>query len=266
MRHKLLPLLERDFNPKVREALSRAAGLLRETQDWLDGEVEAGLRARLRDGALDFTGWPRLHPALRRRILLDWLRATGVPEEKLGFELAMRVDELLSSAREGAIDIARGLRLETGASDARVVRVDPRRRVRRVAATLLQIPGRTKNSTPGWAAEIVSTRGFKRAPTGVTGRLPAWTYLRRTDQPLAIRSWRFGDRIAPLGMGGSVKLQDVFTNAKLPKAERAGVPILVCGDEVVWVPGYRIARGWEVTSAGAPSLKISIRRLAGDGR
>jgi tRNA(Ile)-lysidine synthase len=55
-----------------------------------------------------------------------------------------------------------------------------------------------------------------------------------SDEPgLAVRAWRPGDRLA----GRRRKLQDVFTDAKVPRRERAGWPVVVRDDEVVCVPG-----------------------------
>jgi tRNA(Ile)-lysidine synthase len=59
-----------------------------------------------------------------------------------------------------------------------------------------------------------------------------WT-LEAREAGLSVRSWRPGDRLA----GRSKKLQDVFTDAKVPRAQRHAWPVVVRGDEVVAVPG-----------------------------
>jgi len=109
-------------------------------------------------------------------------------------------------------------------------------------------------------------RGYqKRRPAGA-GRLPAVVWLARDKAlraPLRWRSWRPGDRIRPLGMSGSRKLQDIFTDARLPVEERRRLPILVNGREIVWVPGYRMAREWAAPSPSAPTVRLRIRRVTG---
>jgi tRNA(Ile)-lysidine synthase len=72
-----------------------------------------------------------------------------------------------------------------------------------------------------------------------------------------VRARQPGDRIAPTGMDGSKKIQDLFVDAKLPAALRDAVPLVVCGGEIAWVPGYRVARRFAVPSDKAPSVKIS---------
>ena len=63
-----------------------------------------------------------------------------------------------------------------------------------------------------------------------------------SDRPgLSVRGRRPGDRLA----GRRRKVQDLLVDAKVPRAERDGWPIVVRGDEVVAVPGIADAPGWE---------------------
>ena len=57
---------------------------------------------------------------------------------------------------------------------------------------------------------------------------------------LAIRSWREGDRMRPAGLGGTKTLQDLFTDRKIPRAERASVPVVEAGGEIAWVAGLAV--------------------------
>ena len=63
-----------------------------------------------------------------------------------------------------------------------------------------------------------------------------------SDAPgLEVRSRRPGDRLA----GRRKKVQDLLVDAKVPRAERDGWPLIVHGEEVVAVPGVAEAPGWE---------------------
>ena len=61
-----------------------------------------------------------------------------------------------------------------------------------------------------------------------------------------------GDRIR-LVQGGTRKLQDLLVDAKVPRERRADVPVLVAGDEVLWIPG--LARG------ATAALTAATRRI-----
>jgi tRNA(Ile)-lysidine synthase len=59
---------------------------------------------------------------------------------------------------------------------------------------------------------------------------------------LAVRGWRAGDRLRGRG---ETKVQDLFVDAKIPRSEREAWPLVVCGGDVVVVPGVAAAAGYE---------------------
>lgn len=63
---------------------------------------------------------------------------------------------------------------------------------------------------------------------------------------LLIRLKRPGDRIN-IGGTASKKLQDLFVDLKIPRAERDSWPVVVSGKEVVWVPGIRLNENFRAT-------------------
>jgi tRNA(Ile)-lysidine synthase len=83
---------------------------------------------------------------------------------------------------------------------------------------------------------------LERSPVRLDGevRWGRWT-LRPRQQGLHVRGWRAGDRLADRNL----KVQDLFVDAKVPRSEREAWPLVVRGDEVVYVPGIAAAPGWE---------------------
>ena len=85
-------------------------------------------------------------------------------------------------------------------------------------------------------------RAARRGRAGATGAsAPSCAGLK-------VRGWRPGDRLA----GRTKKIQDVFVDAKVPRSDREGWPLVVRGDEVVAVPGIVEAEG------------VSARRVTSD--
>lgn len=74
--------------------------------------------------------------------------------------------------------------------------------------------------------------------------------------PLVVRRWQAGDRIRPIGLDGSVKVSDLLTQAKLDRLERERVCVIVSGDDIVWVPGFRMAESVKVTSTTTDALRL----------
>ncbi|MGM0365569.1 MAG: tRNA lysidine(34) synthetase TilS [Actinomycetota bacterium] len=58
--------------------------------------------------------------------------------------------------------------------------------------------------------------------------------------PVKIRNWRKGDKFFPLGTGGGKKLQDIFTDLKIPRHKRSMVPVFEDREKIIWVGGCRI--------------------------
>ena len=117
------------------------------------------------------------------------------------------------------------------------------------------IPGLGAQVTTSWAKGVIRQRGV-----GV-GHLPARASISREAvgrSKIIVRSWKSGDRIRPLGMSGSCKLQDVFVDAKVPRDARNLIPVFECRGEIIWIPGYRVARGWEVLPSQQTSLRIEV--------
>jgi tRNA(Ile)-lysidine synthase len=63
----------------------------------------------------------------------------------------------------------------------------------------------------------------------------------------------------PLGLGGSRSLQDLFTDRKVPRARRAGLPVVVCAEEIAWVPGVATGERFRVTPATRERVRLSWR-------
>lgn len=75
--------------------------------------------------------------------------------------------------------------------------------------------------------------------------------------PLQVRSVQPGDRLRPSGMLGTKKLQDLFVDLKLTREERLLTPLIVRGEEILWVAGLRRCAGYQ-PQAGRPVLRLTI--------
>jgi tRNA(Ile)-lysidine synthase len=66
---------------------------------------------------------------------------------------------------------------------------------------------------------------------------------------LLLRSWMPGDVFCPKGFGGrQKKLQDFFSDMKLPRSQRAKVPLLVAPEGILWVGGLREDERFQVST------------------
>jgi tRNA(Ile)-lysidine synthase len=65
----------------------------------------------------------------------------------------------------------------------------------------------------------------------------------------------------PAGLGGTKTLQDLFTDRKVPRAERGRVPVVEAGGQVAWVAGVAVDERFRADPARAEgALALSARR------
>jgi tRNA(Ile)-lysidine synthase len=74
LRHRVIPEIERALGSSFRGAILRAAEILREEEAWM-----VSLLPEVGD-TLSCTTLRRMPPAVRRRLVLQWLRQASVPE------------------------------------------------------------------------------------------------------------------------------------------------------------------------------------------
>jgi tRNA(Ile)-lysidine synthase len=75
--------------------------------------------------------------------------------------------------------------------------------------------------------------------------------------PLLWRKWKPGDSFVPLGMKGAKKISDFLIDEQVPLTEKGRVTVVLSGEDIVWVAGYRIADRYKVT--GQTRRVLSMR-------
>src|SRR5258706_13577792 len=79
---------------------------------------------------------------------------------------------------------------------------------------------------------------------------------------IVLRHWQPGDRFQPIGMPKPVKLQDMFVNRKVPRANRHKLLVAAtAAGEIMWVEGLRISECFKLDKGSRRQLKLSWRRV-----
>lgn len=79
--------------------------------------------------------------------------------------------------------------------------------------------------------------------------------------PLSIRPRKEGDFFYPSGFGKRKKLQDFFVDEKVPRDERDRIPIVLSGEDIIWIAGYRADDRFKVTEDIKKILLLEIKSL-----
>jgi tRNA(Ile)-lysidine synthase len=74
---------------------------------------------------------------------------------------------------------------------------------------------------------------------------------------LAVRYWKIGDRIKPVGLKGSKLISDVLTDAGIPSHERHNQLVLCDDEKILWCIGYSVSRE-AVAAHDSVKMKITL--------
>jgi tRNA(Ile)-lysidine synthase len=263
IRRDVLPLLA-GFNPRIVETLAAEADMLRDEDAALGSMLEEIMARTVRqenDGvhiARDaFHGFP---PALRRRVLrkaaayLDGDDAAELSSVQTAEAMAFMEDA--QTGRE--MDLPGGLVLAREYGDL-VIR---RRGARQEYCVAIAVPGRTTVAEAGIIAEaLLADKPFPGEQGDENNLWQAQFDYAKIALPLYLRNRREGDRFRPAGMHGrSKKLQDYFTDAKVPKSTRDAVPLLATGQDLLWVIGMRTDERFLPGPDTKQVLAVTVRR------
>lgn len=263
VRHEILPAL-RAINPRAVEALARGAVLLADDAAWLDacaGERLVSLIREAGDGWIELArgGVAALHPALRRRVIRFALARVRADATDLAFEAVEAVSRGAASARGGRVTVGLGLTADFAADRIRLGE-------KSVAPALdpVALPAEGELALPEWGivVDVRMEAGRCRRPRG-PGEDPHETAfdIDRLPGMLGVRSRRPGDLFHPEGMMGRKRLQDFFTDTRVPRWRRDRVPLLVAGGDVLWVIGVRRDRRYLASGMGR-TVVVRVRHDA----
>jgi tRNA(Ile)-lysidine synthetase-like protein len=134
-------------------------------------------------------------------------------------------------------------RIHPAARENIVRALEQRRTMPPALAELLDAPVGSKRLDLGGGVQAVREHDrlwLEQSPVSLTGAVVwgGWR-IESSLRGLRVRGWRPGDRLA----GRHTKVQDVFVDAKIPRSDREGWPLVVRGDDVLCVPGLVEAEG-----------------------
>jgi tRNA(Ile)-lysidine synthase len=284
LRRKLLPLLEKQFQPAVVEHLVSLSELARHDEallDWLarmhcaslatkSGETTqisvANLLSPLTDPAFvagnsEGSGRQSARPALAltKRMLRRLMEESKAKENGRSAQItAQHVAAALQLAEHGQ----NGKTLQLPGVELRRERdnllFSPRQRTRAARAgqrlakeTALVYEHQIDFQHASEPVRFIAPRCALRFtvidwPTNRVDTRVLGTVLDRDRLrfPLVLRNWRPGDKLQPIGHQKAHKLKRLFNQQRISRGERQGWPVLASGGMLVWARGFPVAAGF----------------------
>lgn len=259
------------YNPRLAAGVARLQDSLQEQEEYLDQAARQALAAVRQPGDAGGVGLSRsalvaLHPALQKRVLLLACGQAAMPLDRLGHSHLAALQHLAQRLQgTGEVCLPGGWRVQRRGEvlvwgkelPERAANPDP------LAAVSLTPPEGGSCRYQGWSVTW-QTFGWSegKAPIPTAADI-TWFDYDRLCLPLKLRQVRAGDRLRPLGLPGTKKLQDILVDAKIPRQQRPFIPLLLSGEEIIWVMGLRRGEAARVTPQTRRVLQISVRPEGG---
>jgi tRNA(Ile)-lysidine synthase len=233
IRNEVLPVL-RELNPAVEEVIAETQAELAEEGEALEALAAEALRGAGAEtgGVIGAEALAELPPALRRLALRSLAERVGGRPVPLGRARAAAIWRLAQRPEGGVIELGGGIEAQVEHGHIRFTAgpaAEPEERT-------LAVPGACRFGPWEVRAEVSGP-----GPRQVEGADRATLDPTRLGGTLRVRAWRDGDRIRPLGLGGSKSLQDLFTDRKVPRSLRRTLPVVTAGDRIAWIAGVAVS-------------------------
>jgi tRNA(Ile)-lysidine synthase len=264
IRSLMIPSLEQ-YQPQVIDILAQTADILREDHAYLEAVSREWLAERApaqRNSPveIDVAELLELPPALGKRVIRHCVDHMGTGLAGVAWRHINAVYQLAGGKRsQGTIRLPKGLVVQRTYG-----RLSFGKDISRKSADYFHIlhgPGRYVVEDASCTLLVEEMRAM---PPSFREGAPWTAYFdaRKISYPLALRNFRPGDRFVPLGMHGHKKVKDLFIDRKLPKLVRSRLPILLSGENILWVCGMMIDDRVKVSLETEKVLKVSLRRVS----
>lgn len=240
IRLELMPELRQKYNPQIDYSLANLSKLAAEDSDYMALVADKLWETAATHGN---GGWElsreRLlteHVALQRALLRLWVKKNFGDAKNWGFVHYEALRQLFLYGQTGG-----SLNLPGGACAVikygRLTAQKATENEKNIfSPCILNIPGETLTPWGKFSAEILPQIS-EQADKIKNSKKKIYLDGDRLTGELIIRSPKFGDTMPT--DGGSKKLKKFFQEAKITADERAKFPVVVSGENIIWLPGLR---------------------------
>ncbi|MCK4384785.1 MAG: tRNA lysidine(34) synthetase TilS [candidate division Zixibacteria bacterium] len=256
----LLPLIQKEFNPKIVDVLNRASSVISLQQQYVEKNCEEVLRfvckSKRKDKiVLDLKRFIEYDMCLKREMIRLCVKELIGDQAELSFDSIERTLSLIQKQNSG-----RRVRL-TGSIWAEVsgenlaIYIEKKKQHNYT----ISLPGKKNLGNLGMQikSEIVS-RSSLPGKIKSKGEEVAFLDWGKLKGPFRLRSRRPKDKFKPLGMQGTKSIADFLIDMKVPRYERDEVMLLTTQGKIAWILGYRISDEFKVTDKTKKVLRIEL--------
>jgi tRNA(Ile)-lysidine synthase len=261
IRHVLIPLLEKEFEPQTIKILRTASEVLRDEDTWIDELTRDASHCLMREkkgGEVSFAvaEFLTLPVALQRRLVRRALEKVKGSLRKITFAHVEAVLSLLvSSSPHARVSLPDGFSAEREYGTLQFGK-----RSGEAVAFRHSFETLPKQVVISEINRTITFEIVERSPNlDVTGSADTgFIDLKAVKFPMVVRNVRSGDRFCPIGLEGSKKVKDFFIDQKIPVKKRKRIPLVVFGDVIAWIGGCRVDDRVKLTEKTRAAVKMVL--------
>ena len=241
IRHDLLPLLEREWNPAIKETLAHTADwALEEEAYWLAETGRLAAELLMAKPPALFVRTDRLTAlaaAAARRLVRRALEQVKGDLLGIDFQHIQAILALASQAEgDGRLQVP-GVDVYRSFQWMRFAPPGIDRLENRNYCFPVQVPGSVP--VPGGSSALVfqvveNRETTQHSPDSGYNKWMDYLDWARISGSLEVRNWRPGDQYQPVGHSGEEKIKLLFQQARVPLWERRNWPVIISGSEILW--------------------------------
>jgi tRNA(Ile)-lysidine synthase len=229
IRNELLPLLKTNYQPALNQTVLRLMEIVGAESDFVGKAAQPANKNNFEKQPL----------AIQRRILQGQLIRLNLPVD---FELIETLRQLPGQF------ISVGSKMSVARNQFGKVRLrtesQPEFKADKLILNLTGRAGEAIFSVMKFKWKLVN--GLRKRPR--RQRQIEFFDADKIGNRIILRHWRPGDKFWPIGLESPAKLQDLFTNAKIPREQRRNLILATAaGGEIFWVEGLRISENFKLT-------------------
>jgi tRNA(Ile)-lysidine synthase len=257
IRLSLFPLLK-EINPDIVKTLSKTSDIFRDEERYFGTIVTKTLMkmiSRKTESRIELflTPFEIMDTVIMRRVLR---RALDETKSLRGMGL-LHIEDIMKLIRNGnpgdRIYLPKGIRVIKEYSTLIITAEAPQK----LGVYRLDVPGEVVLKE---SKAVIKTFLEEGNDTFVDGKTMIVLDAEKTGTSLAIRPRMRGDFFYPIGFGKKKKIQDFFVDQKIPRDERDRVPLVLSGDDIIWVVGYRGDERFKVTENTKSIVLLEVKK------
>ncbi|MGA1866968.1 MAG: tRNA lysidine(34) synthetase TilS [bacterium] len=256
IRLHLIPHLIEEYNPNLIKSLLQTGTLLRDEYEYLQNNAEDKfkeilMREKRNSMALSVPLLRNLHPALLRAVIRIGIKKVNEGRlSRIRFSHCRAIEQCVFQNKGGVhLDLPFNIKIEKEGQNLIIYRKEKPTQVMRAQSHLyiVKVPGLIHLPALSLTIEtkIIQRSSFRGInKNDLHSAYFDYNYI---SYPLYVRTRQPGDRFQPLGLRAHKKVKEFFINQKVPRWKRDHWPILLSGEEIIWIMGLRIAHPPRIT-------------------